>query len=91
MAISQKELNDKLLAMTQEDREHIQEIMMLLADCGVKGDGQAVMLFSKEGSEYTEFITMNCSDDDTLELLHTAIDMVHLDGATTSIPKEKMN
>lgn len=91
MPISRDEIIQKLMSMSQEERDHIQEILSLLVDCHENGSGQAVMVFTKTGADSVELITMNVYDEEALSLLYSSADMIRFDTQIDAPPREKFN
>lgn len=90
MGTEAEELDARIKAMDEDDKEHFRKLILVLSRCYFDDGPRAVITIS-HAAGFDETITINCDDMEAYEVATTTVQYLEFVNTQDAPPKEKMN
>jgi len=89
--MSQKELERRVAAMSDEEQEHFKLLIHKLVMCYGEGKAQAVVVIGRAEDQMAGVVTLNCDEMEASQLMLAANDFFGFLNLVDAPPKEQFN
>jgi hypothetical protein len=89
--MSQKELERRVAAMSDEEQEHFKLLIHKLVMCYGEGKAQAVVVIGRAEDQMAGVVTLNCDEMEASQLMLAANDFFGFLNLMDAPPKEQFN
>ncbi len=90
MATDADELDMRIKAMDEGDREHFRKLILILSRC-YANDGPRAVVSIDHNNGLAETLTINCDDMEAYEVAMGALEYLEFVNVKDAPPKEKFN
>jgi hypothetical protein len=89
--MTQKELEQRVAAMSDEEQEHFKLLIHKLVMCYGEGQAQGVVILGRAEDQMAGVVTLNCDEMEASQLMLAANDFFGFLNLVDAPPKEQFN